>query len=221
MDRQNPGTVEGYSIMRLLAAIFLLAAACGTAGCIATQLKANTDRPVEATMDVFAQASIFEFMMDNACMFPFSTPHVMAAASPMLTRVFESRLEQRRPFAQIRLVPCYVSSDAQAIWYARKEDCSIAIVPALLYMMDGTGDMPTKLVVRIRILDATTGQVLWDIEQRAWSNPGPDIDLTWNTIVGRRAQRCRVLAGCLADRFAAYLAQPIEQETKEQAGSQQ
>ena len=84
-------------------------------------------------------------------------------------------------------------------------DATLAMVPSLLYMMDGTGGMPTKLVVRSRILDARTGRVLWDVKQSACSEPGPDIDLAWNTIEGEPAQRCRVIADCLAQRFAGFL----------------
>lgn len=197
----------------------LLAASCVAGGCITSQLKATSSRPVEATMDVFAHAPIMEYSMDSACLFRFTAPHSMAAASPMLTSAFEERLVQSAPFARITMVPVTVDSDAQAIWYARKKGCPIAILPSLLYMMGGAGGMPTKLVVRIRILDAVTGQLLWDVKQRAWSNPGPDIDLTWNTIVGAPAQRCRVLAACLAQRFADYLAKPLEQERKKESGS--
>lgn len=220
MDRKNAGTVKRYSSLRFWAAIFLLSATCSACEFITSQIKATTDRPVEATMDVFAKASVIQHTMDCACLFRFSAPLEMAADSPMLTLVFQTRLEQRGPFAQIREVPETVGSDAEAIWYARKNGCSLAIVPSLLYLMDGSGGMPTKLVVRIRVLDAATGQLLWDIEQSAWSNPGPDIDLTWNTIVGRRAQRCRVLAQCLADRFAGYFAQLLERERKDEAGGE-
>lgn len=165
-------------------------------------------------MDVFVQACVTQHTMDNACLFGFSAPPEMAASSPMLTSVFEERLVQRRPFARIKVVPKIVDSDAEALWYARKQGCSLAILPSLLYMMDGSGGIPTKLVVRIRILDAANGQVLWDIKQSAWSEPGPDIDLTWNTIVGEPAQRCKVLAECLAERFALYLAKPLEQDVQ-------
>jgi hypothetical protein len=221
MDHKDPATVEGYTVMRIWAVFFLLGATLAAGGCLTSQLQATTDRPVEASMDVFVQASIAQHMLDSACLFPFIAPHEMEAASPMLTRAFESRLVQRRPFARLQEIPRAVVSDAEALWYTRKEGCSLAILPYLQYMMDGTGGMPTKLVVRIRILDAANGQVLWDIKQSAWSNPGPDIDLTWNTITGAPAQRCRVLADCLAERFAAFLVHPLEQERQVESGSQQ
>lgn len=212
-NRTGPAAVK-HLAMRIGAAFFLLAGACCAGGCLTSQLKTNSDRPVEATMDVFVQASIAQHMLDRACLFRFSAPFEMEAASPMLTGVFETRLVQRSPFARISVVPRTVGSDAEALWYARKKGCSLAILPTLVYMMDGAGGMPTKLVVRIRILDAANGQVLWDLKQSAWSDPGPDIDLTWNTLVGAPAQRCRILAECLAERFALFLAKPLEPARK-------
>ncbi|MGC8491698.1 MAG: hypothetical protein ACP5SH_08165 [Syntrophobacteraceae bacterium] len=221
MEYRDPGRPGNHSILRIGAAVFLLAATCCLGGCIATQLKATSNRPVEANMEVFARASVLQHTMDSACLFRFSAPPEMAAASPMLTSVFQTRLEQRGPFAQIRLVPATIDSDAVAVWYARKMDCPLAIVPSLLYLIQGAGGTPTKLVVRIRILDAATGQVLWDIKQTAWSEPGPDIDLTWNTIVGAPARGDHALAECLADRFTGYLAQSLAQERKLQESLQQ
>jgi hypothetical protein len=136
----------------------------------------------------------------------------MAEASASLTSAFQSRLVQRRPFREIRLLPYEVKSDTEALWYARNEGCTLVMRPLLLYMMDGTGNMPTKLIVRTRIIDARTGEVLWDVKQAARSEPGPDIDLFWDTITGAPAQRCRVMADCLAQGFAEYLAQPLEKE---------
>ena len=214
MDHRGPATVEGYPVVRIRAAVFLLVAALSCSGCLTSQLKATSNRPVESTMEVFAQASIVQHTLDSACLFSFSAPPEIEAASPMLTGVFQTRLIQRSPFAKIRVVAATVRSDVEALWYARKEGCSLAILPTLSYMMDGAGGEPTKLEVHIRILDAANGRVLWDVKQSAWSEPGPDIDLTWNTIVGAPAQRCRILAECLAERFAIYLVKPLEEERK-------
>lgn len=84
------------------------------------------------------------------------------------------------------------------------------MVPTLLYMMDGTGAMPTELDIRTRILDARTGKALWDVKQCARSQPGADIDLNWTTVIGQPAQRCLVLADSLALQFAEFLVPPPE-----------
>jgi hypothetical protein len=161
-------------------------------------------------MDVFVHAMIQQHTMDNICIFPFASPPEMAEASASLTIAFQSRLVQRHPFREVRVLQHEVKSDAEALWYARNAGYTLLMRPFLLYMMDGTGNMPTELVVRTRILDVRSGDVLWDVKQTARSEPGPDIDLTWNTITGERAQRCHVMADCLAQRFAGYLVQPLD-----------
>jgi len=200
------------ALIRLMGVIVLLLTICGTGGCIATQLKATSNRPVVENMDVFVHAMIQQHTMDTICIFPFASAPEIEAASASLTSAFKNGLVQRRPFREVTLLSYQVKSDPEALWYARNAGCTLLMRPLLLYMMDGSGNLPTKLVVRIRILDARTGEVLWDVKQTAWSEPGPDIDLTWNTITGEPAQRCGVIADCLAQRFASYLTQPLEKK---------
>jgi hypothetical protein len=204
--------IEVFSSPRLLGAVIILLAISGTSGCIATRMQDSSKRPVETGMEVFVRADIAQHTMDCMCVFPFRSPPEIAESSHPLSSAFQSRLVQRGPFRLIKTLPYEVKSDSEALWYARSEGCELAMIPSLLYMMDGTGAMPTKLVVRTRILDARTCAVLWDIKQNACSGPGPDIDLCWNTIVGEPAQRCGVMADCLALRFAEFLAQPLVKE---------
>ena len=213
LKRAN-GFIEVFSSLRLLGAVIILVAIGGASGCIATRLQDSSKRPVEAGMEVFVRAEIAQHTMDCICVFPFSSPPEMAAGSYPLTSAFEARLVQRGPFRLIKNLPYGVKSDSEAIWYARSTGCELAMIPSLLYMMDGSGAMPTKLVVRTRILDARTCAVLWDIKQTACSGPGPDIDLEWTTIVGDPAQRCSVMADCLALRFAEFFVQPLVKEKK-------
>jgi hypothetical protein len=193
-----------------MGAIALLLAICGAGGCIESQLKAGSCRPVQTDMQVFVHSATEPHCMDNICIFPFSAPPEMEAASSSLTSAFQARLVQIGPFRQATTLHYEVKSDAEALWYARSKGFALAMRPALLYMLDGSGAMPTELDVRTRILDARTGNLLWDVKQCARSEPGPDIDLTWNTIVGQPAQRCQVMADRLAQQFAAFLAPPPE-----------
>ena len=204
------GTVAAFMGIRLLGSIAVILAGCLAAGCISTQLKVTSDRPVEASMEIFAHALVEQHAMERICVLPFVSPPEMDAACAYLTTAYQARLVQRRPFREIMVLPVEVKSDSEALWYARNDGCTLVMCPSLIYMMDGTGNMPTELVVRSRILDCRTGAVLWDVKQRAASEPGRDIDLTWNTFEGKPAQRCRVLADCLARRFAEYLAPPPE-----------
>ncbi len=207
----DPEAVEIPAPIRLLGVIALILALCGPSGC-ATQMKARSNRPIEAGMEIFVHASTLQHSMDTICIFPFNAPPETASASHWLTTAFQAKLVQRGPFREVRAMPYEVQSDEEALWYARNGGGTLVMRSSLLYMMDGTGGMPTKLVVRTRILDARTGQVLWDIKQSAFSEPGPDVDLTWDTLTGEPAQRCRAIGDCLAQRFAEYLVQPPVKE---------
>jgi hypothetical protein len=200
----------GKAGMRLLGLMAVFLAGC--AGCISYQAKVGSTQPISASMEIFVQASVEQHAMESLCLFPFDSPPEAAAAASGLTTSFEARLLQRRPFREVRQAPGEARSDSEALWYARQEGCSLAMRSQLLYIMDGTGAMPTEIVLRTRILDARTGGVLWDIKQHGWSNPGCDVDLVWHTIAGEPAQRCHVVANCLAERFADYLAKPAVSE---------
>ena len=95
---------------------------------------------------------IAQHTMDRICVLPFSSPPEMAAVSYPLTSAFQARLVQRGLFRLIKNLPYEVKSDTEALWYARSEGCELVMIPSLLYTMDGTGAMHTKLVVRTRIL---------------------------------------------------------------------
>ncbi len=210
--------MRSHSPLWLLRVTIIVFVLCTTNCCIAFPLISTRNRPVDAGMEIFVQASIERHMMDKICIFPFSSPPETAAASGSLTDAFQSRLVQRRPFREVRILPYEVKSESEALWYTRNEGYELAMIPSLLYMMDGTGSMPTRLVIRTRILDARTGNVLWDLKQSARSDPGCDVDLFWTTITGAPAQRCRVMADGLAQLLAEYLVRPLEEKKEKAVG---
>ena len=72
----SPRNTRTPAVLRLVGLILLLAAICGAGGCIVTQLKATSNRPVDECMDVFVHAMIQQHTMDNICIFPFASPPV-------------------------------------------------------------------------------------------------------------------------------------------------
>ncbi len=185
-----------------------------------SRIKAGSTRPVEGKMDVIVYSAIERHTMDSLGLFPFEAPPESAAVSGPVTAAYQANLVQKRPFRDLRVVPATVRSDAEALWYGRNAGCDLIMVPAVIYAMDGSGAMPTRLILRCRILDARTGMVLWDIQQEAVSEPGADIDLFWNTVSGQPAQRLSALADTLARQFSDFLVQPLERE-KQGLGSPQ
>ncbi|MCE5335882.1 MAG: hypothetical protein LLG06_14970 [Desulfobacteraceae bacterium] len=197
----------------------VMLALCCLTGCIASQLKGKTDRPIESDLQIYTQSSIGSHLMDVFGLFPFSSPPEFESTTPEITAAFQARILQLRPFREVKILPYAVKSSSEALWYGRNEGCDLVMMPEVLYRMDGTGNLPTTLVVRVRIFDARTGKLLWDIKQKALSEPGHDIDLTWNTIAGAPAQRARELADELAYKFAEYLIEPLLKAKQEEAPS--
>ncbi len=194
---------------RILGALLTVCVLCGISGCIYSRMRGDVDRPVNIDMEVMAQSAIEQHTMNSAGLFPADAPVEATAISEKFTSVLQAQLLRARPFRDIRLIPRPVKSDAEALWYARSEGCDLIILPSILYLADGSGAMPTRLVARIRILDARTGMVFWDVKQVARSDPGPDLDFTWTTISGEPAKRFPELAEKLARNFTLYLVQPI------------
>lgn len=184
----------------------------GTSSCIHSRLKGTSSRPVETGMEVIVQSAIERRLMDSIGVFPFGAPPETETAgmSEKATAAFQLQLVRKRPFREVRQIDRPVKSDTEALWYGRTEGCDLVMVPTILYVMDGSGALPTRVGTRTRILDARTGFVLWDIKQTALSEPGPDVDLTWNTISGEPAQRFPELAEALARNFTDFLIQPLE-----------
>lgn len=198
---------------RILRGILIFLALSSLSACIASRMRSQADgRPIGAGMEVIAHSAIEQHQMNIIGVFPFSSPPEVADSCEKITTAFHERLLQRRPFRDARLLPYSVKSDSEALWYGRNEGCDLVMVPAILYLMDGTGAMPTRLVIRTRILDVRTGKTLWDLKQDALSEPGLDIDLTWTIISGAPAKRYHSLADDLAQRFADFLVQPYAME---------
>jgi hypothetical protein len=194
---------------RILGGILILLVLSSLSACLASRMRSQDNgRPVKAGMEVLAHSAIGPHQMNTIGLFPFSSPPEVADSCEKITTDFQEQLLQKRPFREVRLLPYSVKSDAEALWYGRNEGCDLVMIPMILYLMDGTGAMPTKLAIRTRILDVRTGKTLWDLKQNALSEPGLDIDLTWTTISGEPAQRYYCLADNLARRFADFLVQP-------------
>lgn len=202
------------SPLRLVGAFISLFVLFAANGCMVSQMKAGSTRPVEAGMEVIVHSAVERHMMDTMGLFQFDSPPETATISENVTAAYQAHLVQRRPFREIRKIAQPVKSDSEALWYGRNAGCDLVMVPTIHYAMDGSGAMPTRLTIRSRILDARTGMVLWDIRQNAFSEPGPDIDLFWNTVSGQPAQRLPTLVDTLARQFSDFLIQPLAKEAK-------
>ncbi len=173
-------------------------------GC-ATYIRATSERPVRCEpIEVVAWSEWARHALGRTGLFPFSAPYYAEAAAGEVREIYGRELRASGAFRYLDMVPHRISGDEEAIWWGRREGYDMVIVPSMVYMMDGSGALPTRLETRIRILDVRTGCILWDLGQKAFSVPGLDLDLYWNTISGAPAQRNRRLAEALAQQLTLY-----------------
>ena len=200
------------SPLRFVGAFISIFALFTANGCMFSQMKAGSNRPVEAGMEIIVHSAVERHMMATMGLFQFDSPPETATISANVAEAYQAHLVQKRPFREVRKMAQLVKSDSEALWHGRNAGCDLVMVPAITYAMDGSGAMPTRLTIRSRILDARTGMVLWDIRQNAFSEPGADIDLFWNTVSGQPAQRLPELVDALARQFSDFLIQPLEKK---------
>jgi hypothetical protein len=207
MDQRR---ISAVKVLSFAASIVALAV---SAGCV-TRMHAFSRQPVRSQIEVYARSFAERHPGAKLALFPFSAPAEAEEAAGQVTGAYGTMLEQWRPFRETVTISRPVGSDSEALWYARSAGCDLAMRPSVRYLMDGTGALPTRLDVRIRILDARTEKTLWDVSQIATSEPGADVDMFWWTLSGDPAQRYTVLAQSLAAQFAAFLAEPVEAKKK-------
>jgi hypothetical protein len=88
------------------------------------------------------------------------------------------------------------------------------MVSKIDYVMYGSGASPTQLETEARILEVVSGATLWHFRQRAYSEPGPDIDLFWHTFPGKNAQPYQVLGEALAEQLSLFFKIDLERVWK-------
>lgn len=198
-----------FGILAVLLSVLSLSAGC------AGSLHAKSSRPVRVEpMDIMLQTDAASFGLAGLGIFPFSAPHYAGDAGKDITDQYWGELLAKGVFRQLKIIPHAVGNDEEAVWWGRREDCDLVMVSKIKYFMDGSGGLPTQLETNVRIIDVRSGRLLWDLEQKAYSDPGPDVDLFWTTIPGSPAQRCRLLAKSLARQLADYLSSPLEGQKK-------
>jgi hypothetical protein len=155
-------------------------------------------------MDIILQTDAASFGLARLGMLPFSTPQYAVGAGKEVTEFYRAELLRVGIFRELVMIAHSVKTDEEAVWWGRREGCDLVMRPVITYLMDGSGGLPTHLQTSIQILDVRTGRLRWSLNQKAYSEPGPDVDLFWTTIPGSPAQRYRLLARSLAEQLSDY-----------------
>ena len=203
----GPDHLMPFAFWALLLGGFLMAVGCGWAH--AFGLDVESDRPVKLRpIEVLSRSTIRHYAGATLGLAQFQGPPAQDAAMEKIVQAYMKELLKLGIFKEVKTIQHPVRDDSDAIWLSRREGCDLLLTTSVLYVVGGTGAMPTQLQVDVRILDARLDRVAWHLQQKAFSEPGRDIDLFWSTRVGAPAQKVSILAEALADQLSRYLADP-------------
>jgi len=186
----------------------LLCVGLGLWGCMGA-LPAKSPRPIQCEPpQVLMQTDFTRYRQSRLGILLFEVPPYASEAAPDVTDAYYRELLRTGLFRTVKILPYPVKNDQEALWWARSEGWDLLMRSDIQYLLDGSGALPTQIEVCTRILDVRTGQPIWEVRQKAYSEPGADVDLFWTTVPGKPAQRYRLLSSALGAQLAQMLIPP-------------
>lgn len=212
--RHFPSSRHGHRPSKTVMSLCLVALVGMVAGCV-TQMRGVSGRPVVVQpLDIILQTDATNFGLAKVGILPFTSPHYAPGIGKGVTETYWQELMQGGVFRSFVRLPQVVKNEQDALWWGRHDNCDLVIWPTVTYLLDGTGGLPTHLHTAIQILDVRSGTPLWIINQKAYSEPGPDIDLVWHSLPGSPAQRHSALTKALAEQFSGYFTDSVVKQSK-------
>ncbi|NLI82489.1 MAG: hypothetical protein GX443_12515 [Deltaproteobacteria bacterium] len=184
--------------------VTVLVAALGCAG--ESRAFSHGPRVELQPIDVFRRSNIQYYGGAALGVLSFKGPAQMSAAGDEIARIYAQELLKPGFFKDVRFFARSAASQEEAVWLARTLECDLIMEATIQYLLDGSGSMPTHLDIAVKILDARSGTVAWDLGQKASSNPGKEVDLFWSVKKGAPAERYPAMAKALAVQLVHFLA---------------
>lgn len=185
--------------------ILVIAVAGGISGC-AQGLLAEFSRPVHCMApEVFVRSARAGYPFLKIGILPTVAPSYARSAAGVVTSIYYDELLRSRGFRSVIRIPHRAAGVGQALWWGRDSGCDLVMTSKIRSLWYGSGALPTRLEIQVRIYDVRTGDVLWSLRQKASSEPGPVLDIGWNTFAGQPARLYPVLARRLAVQLARML----------------
>lgn len=199
--------VNSWLCKLLLITGFIVAMGCGDAQAFNWGAKSAPSlvlRPIE----VLTRSSIGSYAGATLGLCRFRGPSAQADTTEKIAQAYMKEFLKTGIFKEVKAIPQLAQSEPEAVWLSRKAGCDLLVSASVLYVLGGSGALPTQLQVDVRIMDARLGKVVWHFQQSALSEPGRDSDFFWSTRVGAPAHGLPALAEALASQLSAYLVDP-------------
>jgi hypothetical protein len=193
------------SLAGCFAALWVLLTASGCATTVRDQLAhAVTSEAAE----IYVRPAFGTDQRSRLAILPFKAPAYAAGAANPVTESYFQELLRGGIFRQVTLVRDVPPGSNGAIPWEQLRDYDLVLQGEILYLMAGTGSMPTQLQVEVRIIDVSRRTLAWYLRQQSSSQPGQDLNLIWRTVPGEPARPYQAMATVLAQQLAQILIPP-------------
>jgi len=156
---------------------------------------------------VFTHPGGQNLRLSRAGLLNFRTVPDFAEVGPAFTQIFYRELLAKRAFAEVVLIPETYTTKEEALRLAKRHQADVLLLGEVPYYLDGGTVGTSGLQVDLKVIEAGSGRLLWNISDSLKATPRPIIGLM---VVETRPYPTPSM-GTLAARLAGRLAANLEQ----------
>ena len=156
---------------------------------------------------VFAHPGSQNLRMGRAGLLNFRSVPDFPEVGPAFTQIFYRELLAKRTFAEVVLIPEAYTTKEEALRLAKRHRADVMLLGEVPYYLDGGTVGTSGLQVDLKVIEAQSGRLLWNLSDSLKATPRPIIDL----IVVESRPYPTPSMGTLAARLAGRLAATLEQ----------
>jgi hypothetical protein len=192
-----------------LAGLFLALWVLLTASGCATTVRDQWAHAVTSdAAEIFMRPAFGTEQRARLAILPFKAPAYAAGAANLVTESYFQELLRGGTFRHVTLIRDLPPGANGVIPWEQLQDYDLVLQGEILYLMAGTGSMPTQLRVEVRIIDVSRRTLAWYLRQQSSSRPGEDLNLIWRTVPGEPARPYQEMATVLGRQLAQLLVPP-------------
>jgi hypothetical protein len=162
---------------------------------------------------VFTQPGNQNLRLGRAGMLNFRTVPDIAEVGTAFTEIFYREILAKKAFAEVVLIPETYTTKEEALRLAKRYKAEVMLLGEIPYYLDGGTVGTSGLQVDLKVMEATTGRLLWNVSDSLKATRRPIVDLIVTESRPYPTPSIATLASRLAGRLAANLenGQPIPQ----------
>ena len=162
---------------------------------------------IDKRNQVFAHPGNQNFRLGRVGLLDFRTVPDFAEVGPAFTQIFYRELLAKKAFAEVVLIPETYTTKEEALRLAKRHQVDVILLGEVPYYLDGGTVGTSGLQVDLKVIEAGSGRLLWNLSDSLKATHRPIIDL----IVTETRPYPIPSMGALAARLAGRLAATLEQ----------